>query len=56
MKPAPRKNAGIFLLGGQIKNGRWRHLEKLTFEPEHLESSINTPFPINQPRGFLNVL
>jgi len=32
-----------------IQDGRQQHLEKLTFEPEHQQSVINTLFPLNQP-------
>jgi len=36
----------------QIQDGRQCHLEKLTFEPEHLESCMNTLFRVNQPWVF----
>jgi len=31
-------------LDKKIQDGRHQHLENLTFEPEHLQSDINTRF------------
>ena len=39
-----------FFARAQIQNGHRRHLKKITFEPEQLESSMNILFPLNQPQ------
>lgn len=50
-KLVPQKSQD-FWPEGQIQDGRWRHLEKLTFEPEHLESCMKTLFRVSRPQGF----
>ena len=49
--PAHSKKCRHFLLEGLIQNGRQLNLN---FEPEQLESSISTPFPLSQPLGLWN--